>query len=74
MKTRKVSQGCYEVAIKGETYRIQSYDWFNGNSGWQILLEVPKTSIIDGSEYVDYTWCNTFATKADCLYALEEAL
>jgi hypothetical protein len=74
MKTRKVAQGCYELTIKGETYRIQSYDWFNGNSGWQILLETPKTSCIDGSEYIDYVWCNTFATKADCLYALEEAL
>ena len=74
MKTIKIAAGCYEVTVKGDTYRIQSYDWFNGNNGWQILLEVDKTSFIDESSYVEWVWCNTFATKADCLRALEGAM
>jgi hypothetical protein len=74
MKVKKVAQGCYEVTIKNSTYRIQSYHWFCGSRGWQILLAEPKVSFIDGAEYVDYVWCNTLATKADCLNSLKEAL
>jgi hypothetical protein len=71
MKATKIQAGTYEVKHGADTYRIVKCDWSNE---WQILLAQVKVSFLDCTEYVDYIWCNTFATKADCLYALEEAL
>lgn len=60
MKTKRINKGIYEVSAKGRTFTVEQV----ADGSWQLVEELTYSS-----EY----W-NHFATKRDCLQAIEAEL